>query len=154
MGGWHASHSPARRCQTAVGVLRLGSTGIQRLGPAESEKMRIQIEKGVTLCTVFASGGIDAMTCPRLATSLNALIDEGETRIILDLGQTVHISSAGLRVILTTAKRLHGCGQFAISSANVSVFHILRLAGIADVVDVYPEVESARAAISASWSGP
>ena len=116
--------------------------------------MRIHVEKGVTLCTVFASGGIDAVTCPLLATSLGRLIEEGETRIVLDLGRTVHISSAGLRVILTTAKRLHGCGQFVISSANDKVFHILRLAGIADVVDVYPETESARAAISASWSGP
>jgi len=135
-------------------MLRLGSTGPEGLKPAESKKMRIHVEKGVTLCTVFATGGIDAVTCPLLATSLDRLIEEGETRIVLDLGQTVHISSAGLRVILTTAKRLHGCGQFAISSANDEVFHILRLAGIADVVDVYPEIESARAAISASWSGP
>lgn len=115
--------------------------------------MRVRIEKSATYTTVYASGGIDAVTCALLEKSLVDLVEAGETRIVLDLAQTVHISSAGLRVILSVAKQLHGCGQFVISAADGNVGDILKLAGIADVIDVYPATASAWEAISRSWAG-
>jgi anti-anti-sigma factor len=101
-----------------------------------------------TVSTVCASSEIDALTCGELEEALNRLMDSGKTRIVLDLSATVYISSAGLRVLLATAKRLHGAGRFAIAAANQDVRGILEMTGFTRIIDTYGTAEKAAAALS------
>ena len=108
--------------------------------------MHIQTATTDSFSRVSPFGRIDAATCPELRDAVNGLMDGGATRIVLDLQETVYISSAGLRVILNAAKRLYGTGQIVISNVAPEVRRILEVAGIPDVIDVYPDTNSAGAA--------
>ena len=57
-------------------------------------------EKKENYSIVSVSGKIDAATCSELEDSLLNLLDEGETRIILNMSDCQYISSAGLRILL------------------------------------------------------
>jgi anti-anti-sigma factor len=109
--------------------------------------MGLSIDPHGALSTVYASGEIDAVTCGDLEDTLSRLMGGGETRIVLDLSATVYISSAGLRVILGAAERLHGVGKFVISAVNPDVREILEMAGFANIIDIYDSTEKAVAAV-------
>ena len=110
--------------------------------------MHIRLATTDTFSRVSPFGRIDAATCPELQEVVYGLIDSGAARIFLDLQETVYISSAGLRVILNAAKRLYGSGQIVIANVAPEVRHILDVAGIPDVIDVYPDTDSAHAAFT------
>jgi len=55
---------------------------------------------------IAVSGRIDATTSPDLESVLNNLIDQKKTEIVLDLGGVEYVSSVGLRVLLTTLKKV------------------------------------------------
>ena len=108
--------------------------------------MHIRLSTAESFSKVSPFGRIDAATCAELQEVVYGLIDGGTARIVLDLQETVYISSAGLRVILNAAKRLYGTGQIVISNVAPEVRRILEVAGIPDVIDVYPDTNSAGAA--------
>jgi anti-anti-sigma factor len=148
-----------KRCRNIAKTLRLcywsggrrrytfSGTGPQRI-EGRRPNVRIRITNTGAFSSISPCGRIDAVTCPELQVAVDELIDGGETRILLDLQEAVYISSAGLRVILNAAKRLHGSGQIAISGALPKVRHVLDVAGIPDVIDIYPDPESAHAAFT------
>jgi anti-anti-sigma factor len=49
---------------------------------------------------------IDGNTSPSLEKALSELLNQGYTSIVLDFLKTSYVSSAGLRVLLGTAKKL------------------------------------------------
>lgn len=110
--------------------------------------MDITIEKTEGLSLVFASGAIDAVTCAELEEALVHLVDEGQTRIILDLEGVHYISSAGMRVILIVIQKLHGTGKFALSRLNKDVMSVIEMAGFTNIMDIYEDLESAKTALS------
>lgn len=110
--------------------------------------MEIGIEKRGNVSTLRISGEINAITCTDLETALGGLMEEGETRIVIDLKGTRYVSSAGLRVILGAAQRLHRCGRFAICGANENVYDILQIAGFPSIIDMFEDAVKAQAAVS------
>ena len=54
---------------------------------------------------VFVSGRLDTITAPQLESDLKDSI-EGVTSLILDFSDLSYISSAGLRVLLSTQKQM------------------------------------------------
>jgi len=110
--------------------------------------LAVRTDRYDAICTVQASGEIDALTCGDLQEALNGLMDRGNTRIVLDMSGAVHISSAGLSVLLAAAKRLHGTGRFAVAAANRDVRGILEMAGLANIIDICETVGKALAAVS------
>lgn len=63
---------------------------------------------GGTLMTV--TGRLDAVTAPEFEKECFAIIDGGVTLLVVDLGPLEYISSAGLRSILASAKKIKGTG--------------------------------------------
>ena len=110
--------------------------------------MRITVkrEKGITI--VMASGEIDAVTCGDLQDELEKLIQAGAIRIILDLADVTYISSAGLRVILSTAQKLYGSGAFAISRTTENVRSILEMVGLASIISICDTLDEAREVVA------
>ena len=68
------------------------------------------------LCARVA-GRIDGANAAAFEQAIRAEIEDGDRAVILDFGNLVYISSAGLRAILMTAKSLLGRGaKFALHS--------------------------------------
>ncbi len=106
--------------------------------------MNIQIKQEGEIMVVSASGKIDAMTAPAFESSLTDLIDKGRLKLVLDLGGVEYISSAGLRVILASAKALKGKnGKMLLAGPRGPVKEVFDISGFGSVFDIYGSVETA-----------
>jgi len=89
--------------------------------------------EGTTL-TVALEGRIDTLTAPQLETELAPLL-EGVTALVLDFAQVAYISSAGLRVLLTTHKKmLSAGGSLTIANAMPAVREVFDITGFSDIL--------------------
>lgn len=109
--------------------------------------MEITIKKVDQFSVVYATGKIDAVTCPKLEEALNRLFEQGESCLILDLGDVSYISSAGLRILLVAAKKLYGDGQFALCRLSKEVREVMEMVGFTKIMSIYDDAESAQAGL-------
>ena len=92
--------------------------------------MKIDFNKNNGELTVVIDGRLDTVTAPELESFLGNNY-EGTASLIFDCEKLIYISSAGLRVLLTTHKRMKG----AMKLTNVSelVMEVLEMTGFADI---------------------
>ena len=64
--------------------------------------------EGITIAEF--EGNLDTNTAPDAEERLGELLEKGVTKILVDFTTLNYISSAGLRVLLVTTKRLGGAG--------------------------------------------
>jgi anti-anti-sigma factor len=109
--------------------------------------MDVQGKKDAGVLTIAVSGKIDGVTAPELESRLVDWLDQGETRVILDLQEVYYISSAGLRVVLLGAKRLQNKGRLVLAGLKPEVQEIFEMAGFDTILDFYDQPGSAREAL-------
>jgi murein peptide amidase A len=85
------------------------------------------------------------MTASNMAQErLLALIEKGDIRLALDLSQLEYISSAGLRVLLTTLKKLKSCnGKLVLFGSKAYIKGIFDIGGFSALFPMYPSAEEA-----------
>jgi anti-sigma B factor antagonist len=93
------------------------------------------------------NGRVDASNASVLEQKILALIDAGETRLVLDCAQLQYMSSAGLRVLLVAAKRLSSTGKFAIASLSNQIREVFDIAGFSSILQIYRTEDEALAAV-------
>ena len=87
---------------------------------------------------------MDAVSSPALEKELSKLMAQGEKDFVIDLGELDYISSAGLRVILATAKRLKGKeGKILLASLQDMVKEVFEISGFSAIIPIYESLESA-----------
>ena len=87
-----------------------------------------------TKLTVALEGRIDTLTAPQLETELAPLLG-GVEALVLDLTQVAYISSAGLRVLLSTHKKMLAAGgSLTISNAVPAVREVFDITGFSDIL--------------------
>jgi anti-anti-sigma factor len=109
--------------------------------------MDIQTQQTGNATVVAVSGKIDAMTAPTLESSVAGLIKEGSVCVVLDFGGVDYISSAGLRVILASAKSLKSkAGTLLLANVSGTVREVFDISGFGSVFTIYDSVDAAVAA--------
>ena len=99
-------------------------------------------EKNAVIITV--KGRMDAVSAPDFEKKLGDWIDEGEKNFIVDLGELDYISSAGLRSILATAKKLKAVnGQLLLSALKDVVKEVFDISGFSSIIPIHETVEAA-----------
>lgn len=83
---------------------------------------------------VHLKGNLDTNTSPFAEDSFKEILEGGATRVLADFSELDYISSAGIRVLLSTAKKLQGKGQFGIFNLNQQVKEVLEMTGLAGLV--------------------
>lgn len=88
-----------------------------------------------------ATGRIDSATAPRVAETLNAIMDEGRYKLIIDMTDVTFISSAGLRVLINTQKvcRRYNRGELALTNVPPNIYSALDLAGFTSLFKIYDD---------------
>jgi anti-sigma B factor antagonist len=82
-------------------------------------------------------GRLDTQTSPDVQMQLAQLIEEGATKILVNLKKLDYISSAGLRVLLITAKRLKTIdGELRICSLNEVVKEVFDISGFDRILSI------------------
>jgi len=84
----------------------------------------------------------DAYTAKEVETVFADLIEKGVKKLLCDFSQTNYIASAGLRVLLSTAKSLRKSGgQIALCSLEPYVYEVFETAGFTQLFKIYASEE-------------
>ena len=78
-------------------------------------------------------GRLDTVTSPQLQEVLDSSLD-GVTELAFDFAKLDYISSAGLRVLLSTNKKMVKAGKMIIRNVNDVVQEVFDLTGFADIL--------------------
>ena len=84
---------------------------------------------------VFVSGRLDTITAPQLESDLKDSI-EGVTSLILDFSDLSYISSAGLRVLLSTQKQMLKQGKMVIRNVNEAIHEVFEITGFTEILTI------------------
>ena len=89
------------------------------------------------------SGNLDTGTSPMAQERVNTCIDNGDLKLLFNFEKTNYMSSSGLRVLLTTAKKLRGRGELRISNLNSVIEEVFDVSGFNSILNVYTTEEQA-----------
>jgi anti-sigma B factor antagonist len=96
---------------------------------------------------VTPTGALDVATSPPLHTLLHRYLDEGATRLVLDLSQVDFIDSTALRVLVSVHKRMREIGGFAVVCPHARVRRIFDLTALDRVLTLADTVDGALVAL-------
>mgnify|MGYP003596996102 CR=1 FL=1 len=116
--------------------------------------MSLLVSRNTGILILMPVGRLDTYTSPEAESTIRRCIDEGERRIVMDFAQTSYLSSAGLRVILTTAKRLKAPeGGFALCNVPETVRQVLEMTGLANLIPNHPTLDEAITSLAPPAAG-
>ena len=84
---------------------------------------------------VAVAGRLDTTTAPQLETELKQSID-GIEKLVLDFTGLEYLSSAGLRVLLSTQKLMNKQGEMIIKNVNETINEIFEVTGFIDILTI------------------
>ena len=97
--------------------------------------LNIKTAKDAEKLTVALEGRLDTVTAPQLEGELRTDLD-GVTELILDLKDLDYISSAGLRVLLSTQKTMNRQGSMTIRNVKPEIMEIFDVTGFVDILSI------------------
>ena len=110
--------------------------------------MNIDVKAAERAWILSVSGKLDAVSAPEYEKAVSALIEEGKLRIVVDFANLSYISSAGLRVLLSTAKQLKPKGGVAVFAClQDNVREVFEMTGFSAMLGIHPSTEAALAAL-------
>ena len=84
---------------------------------------------------VGLEGRLDTTTSPQLEENMNAQL-EGVKYLTFDLKQFEYISSAGLRVLLSSQKTMNKQGRMSVKNVSEEVQEIFEVTGFSDIFTI------------------
>lgn len=99
---------------------------------------------GSDIAILRPSGRLDSATSPAFEASVLERLQDGSTRMVLDLSDVDYISSAGLRVILVAGKKLRAAqGQLVLCGLREEVRGVFEMSGFLDLFAVTDNAQEA-----------
>lgn len=100
--------------------------------------MDIITRKEKNIPVVSVKGRIDAVTAPEFEKNLFALISAGEKNLVVNFAELEYISSAGLRSILATAKKLKAEeGKIIFAGLQGPVEEVFKISGFYSIFSIF-----------------
>jgi sigma-B regulation protein RsbU (phosphoserine phosphatase) len=95
---------------------------------------------------IEVTGHLDTNTSPEAESAINTLIETGARKVLINFAALEYISSAGLRVLLATAKKLKASGgDLKICSLNDTVQEVFDISGFSSILTVSKDQDEALA---------
>ena len=89
---------------------------------------------GTTL-SVALDGRLDTTTAPELEQEIKESLEGVET-LVFDFEKLEYISSAGLRVLLSTQKVMNNQGEMKVTKVNETVNEVFEVTGFSDILTI------------------
>ncbi len=107
--------------------------------------MEIEVKQLKRASLVKVSGRVDSSNAPDLEKALKELMEQGQFRVVVDMSGLNFISSAGLRVLISTAKtcRRWNRGDVYLAALPKPIMDTFELAGLTRVFKIFPDVVEA-----------
>ncbi len=97
--------------------------------------MLIDLKKDGNKLTVDLEGRLDTTTAPQLENELKPALD-GVNELVIDLAKLDYVSSAGLRVLLSTQKTMNRQGNMVIRNVKPEIRDIFEVTGFIDILNI------------------
>ena len=97
--------------------------------------MIIKLEKKGTSLTIAPEGRLDTISAPEFEKKIRETID-GITDLTFNMEKLDYISSAGLRVLLSSQKIMNRQGKMKLINVNKTVMEIFEVTGFVDVLTI------------------
>ena len=108
--------------------------------------MEVTVKEVNEVSVLSFEGNLDTNTAPQAQEQIDQLIDGGSSRILINFNELNYISSAGLRVLLATAKKLKAAsGDLKICGLNQTVQEVFDISGFSSILSVVATEEDALA---------
>lgn len=101
----------------------------------EKKGMTVNKEISGNELVISVSGRIDTTTAPALEQEIKASL-EGVQKLVVDIADVEYVSSAGLRVFLSTHKVMAKQGGMVVKNVSESVKEIFEVTGFADILTI------------------
>ncbi|MEE8077716.1 MAG: STAS domain-containing protein [Pseudomonadales bacterium] len=99
--------------------------------------MQLEVKQTGEIRVLIFEGNLDTNTSPEAESTINGLIEDGAQQILVNFEKLNFISSAGLRVLLSTAKKLKGTGGvLKICGLNPTVQEVFDISGFGSILSV------------------
>lgn len=106
--------------------------------------LRIELEEIEHRVILRIDGRLDAASAPILERKMNNLMDEDRYYLILDFSKIDYLSSAGMRVLLSTSKKLKmKKGALVLFSITDEVGEVIKMAGFDKILHICPSEKEA-----------
>ena len=93
------------------------------------------INDGTAVFTL--EGRLDTNTSPELEKELNGTLED-ITELTMDFAALDYISSAGLRVLLSTQKAMAKKGEMKVTNVNDTIMDIFEMTGFTEILTIVP----------------
>lgn len=97
--------------------------------------MNINIIKNEKNLTFELEGRLDTTTAPQLESELKKNLD-GIEFLALDFSKLEYLSSAGLRVLLSSQKAMNTQGKMVIKNVNSTIMDIFEVTGFSEILTI------------------
>ena len=97
--------------------------------------MTINKTSNGTELTVALEGRLDTTTAPQLEEEMKTTLPNVK-ELTFDFSKLDYISSAGLRVLLSTQKVMNKQGSMRITNVNDTIMEIFDVTGFADILTI------------------
>lgn len=97
--------------------------------------LNIDQKKDGANLVIGLEGRLDTSTAPQLEESVNGAIAD-VTDLKFDFAKLEYISSAGLRVLLSTQKIMNKQGKMVINNVSEEVMEIFDVTGFSDILTI------------------
>ena len=95
-----------------------------------------RVEGSVTIVSPHQK--LDTGTAPMAGQTFSDLMNHGAQRIVVDFSDVPYITSAGLRVLLATAKQLRAKGgELRVCALNEAVQEVFEISGFNTLLPVF-----------------
>jgi anti-sigma B factor antagonist len=106
--------------------------------------MEISVTESGDVRILSFQGNLDTNTSPDAENEINGLIEAGSQKLLVNFENLDYISSAGLRILLATAKKLKASqGDLKICCLNETVQEVFDISGFATILSVSKTEEEA-----------
>ena len=106
--------------------------------------MEIVITEESAAAVFSIAGRMDALSAPDVEAKLNQWLEQNKARLIMDLEGLDYISSAGLRILLSAAKKLKARGGvLLLARLQTGVKQVFEISGFAAIIPIYETVGTA-----------
>ena len=95
--------------------------------------MTIDIKKSAEETVIDIVGRLDTNTAPALEKAINDDIAETKN-LVLNFKELEYVSSAGLRVLLATQKKMMKVGSMKVTNVREEVMEVFEMTGFADIL--------------------
>jgi anti-anti-sigma factor len=113
-------------------------------------KVSTEIADGVAMFRIAGRFDAEALTNPILQSGVSSAISAGTSRIIFDMREVSFITSAGLRVVVMTAKQAAAAkGGLSIFGVQSSVNEVFEISGLASIIPIASDEAEARSKLGA-----